>query len=112
MKQTKAVLVREAVVGYPAIAEHKVAGEVYIPGVDAVPCDPGEVQVTMTVDEAQKVQAILYTGVSISGNIPGPSGVWRAIEVALGASPYRCKSGKILGNGPDARVGWPYLIRR
>ena len=99
----KAVLVREASVGYSAIAEYKVAGEVYIPGVDAVPCDPGEVTVTMTVDEAQKVQAILYTGVSAVGNIPEPGDVCKAIEVALGPSPYRCK---------NARAGWPHLVRR
>ena len=112
MRETKAVVTRKAVVGYPAIAEHKVAGEVYIPGVDAVPCDPGEVTVTMTVDEAQRVQAILYTGVTSCGNIRNPDGVWRAIEGALGASPYRCKSGEVFGSGLDAHAGWPYLIRR
>lgn len=109
MKETKAVLIRRAVVGYPAIAEHKVAGEVYIPGVDAVPCDPGEVQVTMTVDEAHKVQAILSTSVSTYSTILDPFRVWRAIELVLGASPYRCKYGGAFGNTRD--VG-PYLIRR
>ena len=84
MKQTKAVVTRKAVVGYPAIAEHKVAGEVYIPGVDAVPCDPGEVQVTMTVEEAQKVACILGHGVCHLGNVAVPYDVYAALKYAVG----------------------------
>ena len=84
MKQTKAVVVRKAVVGYPAIAERKVAGEVYIPGVDAVPSDPGEVQVTMTVEEAQKVACILGQGVCSLGNVSIPYDVYAALLGAVG----------------------------
>lgn len=109
MKETKAVLIRRAVVGYPAIAEHKVAGEVYIPGVDAVPCDPGEVHVTMTVDEAEKVVTILGGGVCIQGGVPAPDDVYMALsELFKGARKYRMHSGHLAN--PDS--GWPYLIRQ
>ena len=84
MRETKAVVTRKAVVGYPAIAEHKVAGEVYIPGVDAVPRDPGEVTVTMTVEEAQKVACILGNGVCQLGNVATPYGVFVALKGAVG----------------------------
>ena len=108
MRETKAVLIRKAVVGYPAIAEHKVAGEVYIPGVDAVPGHPGEVHVTMTVDEAEKVMTILGDGVCLQGGVPTPDEVYMTLsELFKGARKYRMHS----ANPANPDAGWPYLIR-
>lgn len=108
----KAVVTRKAVVGYPAIAEHKVAGEVYIPGVDAVPCDPGEVTVAMTIEDAQALYTILGRGVCTAGNTnKSGSEVWTALG-AIGMArdnPFVWNRGSISGGARSLVVGHGYL---
>lgn len=108
----KAVLTRKAVVGYPAIAEHKVAGEVYIPGADAVPSDPGEVTVSMTVEDAQVLCAILGGGVCTVGNTyKNGSGVFFVLS-DIGMSrdnPFVWNRGSISEAARSLVVGHGYL---
>ncbi len=106
----KATVIRKAIPATEGTREHKVEGEPYRAAKPGYIGDPGEVRVTMTVDEAYMVASLLGRGVCSSGNTNPPSNVWSAIESVLFNNPYSVKPGSVYPKADfDQRAGWPYL---
>ncbi len=107
----KCTVIRYETPAVDPVPEYKVEGKPYAAAKEGKMADPGEVLISMTVDEARKIQAMLYGGVCSVGGISPPTDVWVAIERVLGRGIYKMKQDKS-SKGDLVAFSWPYLVNR
>ncbi len=109
---SRVTLIRPATKGTPATAEVKIEGKPYHAAKPATDADPGEVQVNMSVAEAQAITRVLGRLCS-AGGISPTSGVWNKLDDLLPRrdNPFELVQGKIVERVNMAPyVSNPYLI--
>lgn len=83
----------------PYVPEIKVEGVPYRAAKAGAKADPGEVQITCSVAEAQAIACVLGHGVGGTGGVHETSSTWGAPREAVGYGPFKWVASRSIDNG-------------